>query len=99
VRRWQGLSLHFGGERLTAIEARFAPEQFDQVLADLTREHGSWQAETGRSLRESAGSAGNGVYLWRQNNQVLRLERSSRDPARSSLIISERSFLSELLGQ
>jgi hypothetical protein len=94
-----GLSLHFGGERLTAIEARFAPKQFDQVLAELTHEHGSWQAETGGIFRESAGLAGNGVYLWRQKNQVLRLERFSRDPARSSLIISERSFLSELLGQ
>lgn len=94
-----GLSLHFGGERLTAIEAQFPAQHFDQVLADLTREHGPRQSEVSGILRSSASSASNSVYLWREGHQLLRLERSSRDPAYSSLIISERSFLSELLGR
>ncbi len=94
-----GLSLHFGGERLTAIEAQFPAQQFDQVLAELTREHGPGQPEVSGILRGSASSASNSVYLWREGHQLLRLERFSRDPVYSSLIISERSFLSELLGR
>jgi hypothetical protein len=94
-----GLSLHFGGERLTAIEAQFQAEQFDQVLADLTREYGPQQSEASGILRGSGRSTDSSVYLWREGHRLLRLERFSRDPAYSSLIISERSFLSELLGQ
>jgi hypothetical protein len=95
----EALSLHFGGERLAAIEAQFAPAQFDQVLADLIREHGPGQSEAGAMRQGSSGSAGNTVQVWRHGHQLLRLERSSRDPARSSLILSEQSFLSELLGR
>jgi hypothetical protein len=94
-----GLSLYFAGERLSAIEARFPPEQFDQVLADLTREHGPWQSEMDATLRGSSSLVGNSVYLWRQGHQLLRLERASRHSAQSSLIISQKNFLSELLGQ
>jgi len=43
------------------------------------------------------GTAPNPVYLWRDGSRVLRLERQFRDTGRSSLILSERSFLGELL--
>ena len=95
----EALSLHFGGERLTAIEAQFAPAQFDRVLAELTLEHGPGQSASSAMRQGLPGSAGNTVYVWRQGHQLLRLERFSRDPMRSSLIISEQSFLGELLGQ
>jgi hypothetical protein len=59
----EGLSLHFGGERLTAIEARFPPEQFDQVLGDLTHEFGPGRSDLGSIRRDPGGSAGNAVYI------------------------------------
>jgi hypothetical protein len=94
----EGLSLHFGGERLTAIEAKFPLERFDQVLRDLVEELGPAQSEPGGLRRDPAALTGNAVYVWREGSQLLRLERTSRDPARSSLIITQKNFLSELLG-
>ena len=95
----EGLSLHFGGERLTAIEAQFPPGRFDQVLGDLIHEFGPGRSELESMRRDPGGSAGNVVYVWREGSQVLRLEHASRDPAHSSLIITQKSFLSELLGR
>jgi hypothetical protein len=95
----EGLSLHFGGERLTAIEAQFRSDRFDEVLNDLIHELGPGHAELGNLRAEPQGAVGNSVYVWREGSQLLRLERTSRDPARSSLIITQKSFLSELLGR
>jgi hypothetical protein len=95
----EGLSLHFGGERLTAIEARFSPERFDRVLGDLTQQLGPGQSILTGTRRDPATSARNVIHIWREGSQLLRLERASRDPARSSLIITQKSFLGELLGQ
>lgn len=95
----EALTLHFGGERLTAIEAQFPPGQFDLVLADLTGEHGPGESQASAMHRYSSGSADNTVRVWRQGRQLLRVERFSRNSTRSSLIISEQNFLSELLGQ
>jgi hypothetical protein len=95
----EGLSLHFSGERLTAIEAQFPPERFDQVLGDLIHELGPGQPELGSMRRNSRGPAGNVVYVWREGSQLLRIERASGDPAGSSLIITQKNFLSELLAR
>jgi hypothetical protein len=95
----EGLSLHYGGKRLTAIEAQFSPDRFDPVLRDLVEEFGPTQSAPGGVRRDPTGPTGNVVYVWRNGSQLLRLERVSRDPARSSLIITQKSFLSELLGQ
>jgi hypothetical protein len=93
----QRLSLHFGGERLTAIEAQFPPERFEQVLGDLIHELGPAEAQLDSLHGNAQGTAGNALYVWREGSQLLRLERTSRHPARSSLIITQKSFLSELL--
>jgi len=95
----EGLSLHFSGERLTAIEAQFPPDRFDEVLGDLIHELGPGQAELGSMHGGPQGAARNAVYVWREGSQLLRLERTSRNPARSCLIITQKSFLSELLAQ
>jgi hypothetical protein len=95
----EALTLHFGGERLTAIEAQFPPEQFDLLLTDLTREHGPGATQASEMHRYSSGSADDTVRVWRQGRRLLRVERFWRNSTRSSLIISEQSFLSEVLGQ
>ena len=92
------LSLHFGGERLTAMEAQFPPERFDQFLSVLIRQFGPAQSEAGSMRRDRNGSSSDIVYVWREGSQLLRLERASRDPARSSVIITQKNFLSDLLG-
>jgi hypothetical protein len=40
---------------------------------------------------------GNAVYTWRAGPRVLRLERFFAPTGRASLIITDRSFLTELV--
>jgi len=91
------VKLHFAGERLSAIEAQFAQDRFDQLAEAMLREHDLPQATSDEDSRRVQGTAPNTVYLWRDGPRVLRLERQFRDTGRSSLILSERSFLGELL--
>ena len=84
----QHLALHFSGERLTAVQARFPAQRFAEVASKLAHLHGA---------AESDSTGTNGLYLWKHGSQVMRLERTLRGGLASSLIISERSFLSELI--
>ena len=93
----ESLKLHFAGERLSAIEAQFAPARFDQLAEAMLREYELPQAATRVDSLRTQDMAPNTVYLWRDGPRVLRLEREFRDTGRSSLIIADRSFLSELL--
>jgi hypothetical protein len=87
------LTLHYLGERVAAIEARFAPARFDAVVEAALREHGPAQRDA-----QPAGAAGNAVYTWRQGARLLRLERFFAG-GDSSLIIAQQSLLGELLAQ
>jgi hypothetical protein len=87
------LTLHYLGERVAAIEARFSPARFDAVVEAALREHGPAQRDA-----QPAGAAGNAVYTWRQGARLLRLERFFAG-GESSLIIAQQSLLGELLGQ
>jgi len=91
------LKLHFAGEGLSAIEAQFAPDRFDRLTEMLIDKYGLGQATTGSALSRAQDTAPNAVYLWHDGPRVLRLERWFRDTGRSSLIIADRSFLSELV--
>jgi hypothetical protein len=84
------LTLHYLGERVAAIEARFSPARFDAVVEAALREHGPAQRE--------AQPAGNAVVTWREGSRLLRLERFFAG-GESSLIIAQQSLLSELLPQ
>jgi hypothetical protein len=86
----QGLALYYTGERLSGIEATFAESQFDRIVESLLDEYGPGKEEAGKS-------PANPVYLWREGSRLLRLERLSGDTNRSSVIVSEKSFLSEML--
>lgn len=77
------ISLYFQGERLSGIEGEFPAGDFDAVAAALARHYGD-------ATEEAA------ALVWRQGSQVLRIERYAR-PGRSSVILAERSFISELL--
>jgi len=79
------MSLYFQGERLSGVEAFFYSDRFEEVKAALESLHGP-----------ADGSTGPDVALWQQGSQVLRMERLAR-PQRASVVLSERSFLSELL--
>ena len=79
------ISLYFQGERLSGVEAFFYSDRFDEVKAALESLHGP-----------ADGSSGPGIALWQQGSQVLRMARLPR-PQRASVVLSERSFLSELL--
>jgi hypothetical protein len=81
--------LYFTGERLSGASGSFETGYFDAVLHAL-------ESRYGPALAESANGS-NTVLVWRQRNQLLRLERHAR-PGRSSVILAERNFLSELLG-
>jgi hypothetical protein len=87
------LTLHYLGERVAAIEARFQPARFDAVVDAALREHGPAQREA-----QPGGGADNAVYTWRQGARLLRLERFFAG-GESSLIITEQSLLGELLAQ
>ena len=84
------LALHYTGERLTAIEVRFSAQRFEEVAESLKRLHGA-------QYSGATQAGGNAVYEWRKGREVLRLERVLRGGIASSLILSDRSFLSELL--
>ncbi len=85
------LTLHYLGERVAAIEARFSPAGFDAVVEAALREHGPAQREA-----RPAGPAGNAVFTWREGPRLLRLERFFAG-GESSLIIAQQSLLAELL--
>lgn len=93
------LLLHFSGERLTAVEAYFAERDFARVVRSLTAQLG--EGERRREGENAAASAHNSdiVRLWRQGARLVRAQRFHARSERSSLIISERSFLSELVKQ
>jgi hypothetical protein len=90
--RLEGLILYYAGERIAAIEAQFAPEHFQRVAEDTARQYGSAEAQ---STSQTAPS--NVIYVWRQGRRLLRLERLFAPTGRSSLIITDQSFLSELV--
>jgi hypothetical protein len=87
------LTLHYLGERVAAIEARFSPARFDAVVEAALREHGPAQRDA-----QPTGAAGNAVYTWREGTRLLRLERFFAG-GESSLIIAQQSLLGELLAQ
>jgi hypothetical protein len=88
------LTLYFTGERLSGIAADFQEDRFGQVVEALAREYGSGSVEAGRS--GAAADATNEVHTWRQGSRLLRIERMSKS-GRSSVIVAERSFISELV--
>jgi hypothetical protein len=80
-----GLTLHYAGERVAAIEARFASVAFDAVVTAKRREHGEPESDQ------------SGLVVWRQGSRVLRVERDFQGSGQASLIISQNSFLGELV--
>jgi hypothetical protein len=85
----RALTLYYLGERIAAMEARFAPAGFDAVAAATRREHGAAQAEL-------AQRPGNSVLIWRDGRRLLRLEKYF-EGGDASLIVTEQSLLAELL--
>jgi len=88
----EALTLYYAGERVGAIEAQFAPEDFDRVVQESMREHGEAQPE-----QSAHAVSGNAVNTWRAGSHVLRVERFFASTGRASLIITDRSFLTELV--
>jgi hypothetical protein len=88
----EALTLYYAGERVGAIEAQFAPEDFDRVVQESLHEHGEAQPE-----QPAHAVPGNAVYTWRSGSRVLRVERYFAPTGRASLIITDRSFLTELV--
>jgi len=80
-----GLTLHYAGERVAAIEARFPSAAFDAVVAAKQREHGEPE------------SARPDLVVWRQGSRVLRVARDFEGSGQASLIISQHSHLGELI--
>jgi len=89
-----GLTLYFTGERLSGIAANFQEDRFDQVVEALAREYGPGSVEAGKS--GAAPELTNDVHVWRQGSKLLRMERMSKS-GRSSVIVAERNFISELV--
>ena len=89
-----GLTLYFTGERLSGIAAAFQEDRFDQVVEALAREYGPGSVEAGKSHAVPASI--NEVHVWRQGSKLLRMERMSKS-GRSSIIVAERNFISELV--
>jgi hypothetical protein len=79
------LTLHYAGERVAAIEARFPSAAFDAMIAAKRGEHGEPE------------SAQPDLVVWRQGTRVLRIERDFEASGQASLIISQQSFLGELV--
>lgn len=93
----EALALYFTGERLSGIAASFAENQFDQVVKSLMEEYGPGDMETAKANPAAAGLPDNTIYVWRERSKLLRVERFPGGDPRSSVIISEKNFLSELL--
>ena len=89
-----GLTLYFTGERLSGISAGFQGSRFDQVAKVLAQEYGPTTVEAGKA--DAGTPSSNAVLVWWQGNKLLRLERSSKT-GRSSVIVAERNFISELV--
>ncbi|HEV8647107.1 MAG TPA: hypothetical protein VGR01_16225 [Burkholderiales bacterium] len=89
-----GLTLYFTGERLSGISAGFQESGFDQVAEALAQEYGPGTIEAGKV--DVGATSSSAVLVWRQGSKLLRLERSSK-AGRSSVIVAERSFISELV--
>jgi len=90
-----GLTLYFTGERLSGIAAGFQESRFDKVAEVLAQEYGPGTVEAGKP--GAAAASTNAVHVWRQGSKLLRLERLSKT-GRSSVIVAERNFISELVG-
>jgi hypothetical protein len=88
----EALTLYYAGERVAAMEAQLAPDSFDRLLAASVAEYGMAEMQVSK-LRVP----GNAVYLWRSGARVMRLERFFAPTGRASVIITDRSFLSELV--
>jgi len=88
------LTLYFTGERLSGIAAGFQESRFDEVAERLAQDYGPGTIET-REAEPGANST-RAVLVWRQGSRLLRLERSSKT-GRSSVIVAERNFISELI--
>lgn len=93
----QELLLHFSGERLAAVEAYFAERDFVRVVRSLTARLGEGEVQPHGQRAASSEQFSDVIYLWRQRGNLVRAQRFHVGAARSSLIISERSFLSELV--
>ncbi len=89
-----GLTLYFTGERLSGITAGFQESRFDEVAQVLAREYGPGTVAAEKA--DSGKASSNSVLVWRQGSKLLRLERSGRN-GRSSVIVAERNFISELV--
>lgn len=89
-----GLTLYFTGERLSGIAAGFQESRFDEVAEVLAREYGPGEVASGKA--DSGATSTSAVLVWRQGSKLLRLERSSKT-GRSSVIVAERNFISELV--
>jgi hypothetical protein len=89
-----GLTLYFTGERLSGIAAGFQESRFDQVAEILAQEYGPGTVEFGKAGTGTPSS--DAVLVWRQGSKVLRVERSNKT-GRSSVILAERNFISELI--
>ncbi len=89
-----GLTLYFTGERLSGIAAGFQGSRFDQVAEVLAQEYCPATVEAGKA--DAGTTSSNVVLVWRQGSKLLRLERSSKT-GRTSEIVAERNFISELV--
>jgi hypothetical protein len=84
----QAMTLYFQGERMSGLSAEFPSSRFDEAAEALRERYGGPSPERAEQ--------GDTVLLWEQGSQLMRLQRNAR-PLRSSLILSERSFLSEIV--
>lgn len=83
------LTLYFMGERLSGIRADFDSGEFDRIAEALA-------GELGAPVTDTATDSPNIVHLWSQGNRRLRLERFA-GPTRASVIVADRSLLSEIV--
>jgi hypothetical protein len=88
------LTLYFTGERLSGIAGGFRDRWFDEVAEVLAKEYGPGTIEAGKA--DARATSTSAVLVWRQGSKLLRLERSSKT-GRSSVIVAERNFISELV--
>jgi hypothetical protein len=77
-----GLTLHYAGERVAAIEVQLPSEAFAALRDAGLRDHGEPESSQPDLLQ------------WRRGSRVLRLEHA---PGHTRLIVSQQSFLGELI--
>jgi hypothetical protein len=79
------LTLHYAGERVAAIEAQLPAEAFSVLREAGLRDYGEPESMQA------------GLFVWRQGSRVLRLEHAADSSGHTRLIISQQSFLGELI--